>query len=82
MDDNPECVLGLVEMRRLGNVSELHQFINVVKWLRTGLPNQAEVGALLMSRLKACLRHAHQTKRAATRRTISHKDWSEEQLHA
>lgn len=57
---------GLMEMQRPENVGELQQFIHGVNWMRTVLPNLAEVETPLKSLLEGCLRHTSRTNRVAT----------------
>lgn len=81
-DHGPDRVQGLVEMRLPENDGELQQFLHAVNWMRTALPNLAQVEALSRSLLAKCLRYTSQTKIVATRRAIFITEWGKERLQA
>ena len=68
---DPECVRGLVEMRRPETVGELMKFLQATNWMRLSLPHMAEVVAPLRALMEDRLKGTSRTKRVASRRALT-----------
>ena len=78
MSHDPERTQGLSELRQPETAGELMQFLEAINWMRTSLPEVAELGALL----EECLCNTRRTKRMAARRTIGSNEWTDERIAA
>ena len=63
---DPERTQGLSELRRPETAGELMQFLQAINWMRTSLPELAELEAQLL----ALRCNTRRTKRVAARRSI------------
>ena len=65
-------------MRRPETAGELTQFLQAINWMRTSLPELAELGAPLRGLLEGCLCNTRRTKRVAARRVIGSSERTDE----
>ena len=70
MSNDPERTHGLSELHRPETAGELMQFLQAINWMRTPLPELAELEAPLRALLEECLCNTRRTKRVAVRRAI------------
>ena len=79
---DPDRVQGLLELRRPGNGGELMHFVHAIGWLRSALPELAELEAPLRNLLEDFLQGTKHTRRAADRRVLTEGDWTAERVFA
>ena len=58
------------------------QFLQAINWMRTSLPELAELEAPLRALLGECLRNTRCTKRVAARRAVGSNEWTDERMAA
>ena len=81
MSHHPEHTQGLSELRRPETAGELMQFLQAINWMRTSLPELAELEAPLRALPEECLCNTR-TKRVAARRAIGSNEWTDERMAA
>ena len=79
---NPERTHGLSELRRPETAGELMKFLQAISWMRTSLPELAELNATLRALLEERLCNTRRTKRVAARRAIGSNEWTAELMAA
>ena len=82
MSHDPERTQGLSELRRPETAGELMQFLQAINWMRTSLPELADLEAPLRALLEECLCNTRRTKRVAARRAIGSNEWTDERMAA
>ena len=69
-------------MRRPETAGELMHFIQAINWMRTSLPELAELEAPLRALLEECLCNTRRTKRVEARRAVDSNEWTDERMAA
>ena len=58
------------------------QFLQAINWMRTSLPELAELEGPLRALLEECLWNTRRTKCVAARRAIGSNEWTDERMAA
>ena len=81
-EPRPRAHPGLSELRQPEAAGELMQFLQAINWMRTSLPELAELDAPLPGLLGECLCNTRLTKRVAARRVFDSSEWTDERAAA
>ena len=81
-EPRPRAHPALIGWRRPEATGELVQFHQAINWMRTSLPELAELKATLSVLLEECLFNARRTKRAAALHAIDGNEWTDEGMVA
>ena len=79
---DPARTQGLCELHRPETAGDLIQFLQAINWMRTPLPELAELDAPLRALLEECLCNARCTTRLAAHRVIGSNEWTDERMAA
>ena len=82
MSHDPRRTDGLSELCRPETTGEPMQVRQAIDWMRTSLPELAELDAPLEGLREECLCNTRRTKRVAARRAIVSNDWTDERMAA
>ena len=58
------------------------QFLQAINWMRSSLPELAELEAPLRALLEECLYNTRHTKRVAARHALGSNEWTDERMAA
>ena len=79
---DPERTQELSELRRPETAGELMQFLQAINWMRTCLPELAEIEAPLRGLLEEGLCNTRRTERVEACRVIDSSEWKDERAAA
>ena len=79
---DPKRTQKLSEVRQSETAGELMKFLQEINWMRTFLPEPAELEAPLQGLLEECLCNTRRIKRVAARRVIKSSEWTDERAAA
>ena len=82
MSHETERTQGLSGLCRPETAGELMQFPEAMNWMRTSLPELAELEAPLRALLGECLCNTRRTKRVAEHRAFGSNEWTDERVAA
>lgn len=72
----PNCIQGLVEVRRPETSGDLLHFFHAVNWMRAAIPAFVDLEASVWKVLEECFKGATRARRVADRRVLTKGDWA------